>query len=107
MKNRWLFAAMAIGSAMLSSVSLGYFGGNGSAANPYQIASKADLLALAADTGNYNKCFILKADVNLTGEHFNTAVIAPDIDPVNNDFQGTSFSGVFDGNGHTISKLTT
>ena len=53
------------------------------------------------------------ADIDLSGfdgkdgrPGFN--IIAPDTDPSDQDseFQGTPFSGVFDGNGHTISHLT-
>jgi hypothetical protein len=69
-----------------------YSGGTGEPNNPYQIADVNDLLELAGDTDNYDKCFILTADINLTGHVFTTAVIA-------------SFTGVFDGNGHKISNL--
>ena len=82
-----------------------YGGGNGTAEDPYRITTKADLLALAADTANYDKCFILTADIDLAGETFTTAVIAPDTD-VTDGFQGTPFTGVFDGSGHILDHLT-
>ncbi|NLH17108.1 MAG: hypothetical protein GX455_11060 [Phycisphaerae bacterium] len=82
-----------------------YGGGNGTAENPYRITSRADFLALAADTANYDKCFILTADIDLAGETFTTAVIAPDTD-VTDGFQGTPFTGVFDGSGHILDHLT-
>ena len=51
--------------------------------------------------------FILTADVNLTGLTFTQSPIAPDTDNVQwNGFQGTKFTGIFDGNSHTISNLT-
>ncbi len=82
-----------------------YGGGNGTAETPYRITSKADLLALAADTENYDKRFVLTANIDLAGEIFSTAVIAPDTD-VTDGFQGTPFTGVFDGSGHIIDHLT-
>jgi hypothetical protein len=88
-----------------------YSGGSGDPNNPYQIASPADLLTLAADTNDYNKCFILTADIdldpNLPGRTvFTTAVIAPDTNVSSPGFQGITFTGVFDGAGHKISNLT-
>ena len=87
-----------------------YSGGSGDADDPYQIATADDLLALAADTGDYNKHFILTADIdldpNLPGNPvFTTAVIAADTSS-SYGFQGTFFIGVFDGAGHKIINLT-
>jgi hypothetical protein len=84
-----------------------YSGGAGTSGDPYKIATAADLLALAANTGDYNKCFVLTADIDL-GSHgtFTRAVIAWDIDNSNAYFDGYTFSGVFDGAGHKISNLT-
>ncbi len=75
-----------------------YSGGSGTAGTPYKIATKADLLALAANTDDYGKCFILTADINMAGQVFTTAIIAAD-----NSF---SFTGTFDGNGHKITNFT-
>jgi len=84
-----------------------YSGGSGSADDPYKIGTPADLLTLAADANDYNKPFILTADINLAASGpFTTAVIAPDTNPSNTNFDGTAFTGVFDGNNHTISNLT-
>ena len=88
-----------------------YSGGTGEPNNPYKIANTANLLTLAADANDYNKCFILTADIDLDpclpkGQVFATAVIAADIDNVNWDFDGIAFSGVFDGAGYKIVKLT-
>ena len=82
-----------------------YSGGTGESNDPYQIATKDDLLALAANTGDYDKCFILTADVNMAGQVFTTAIIAAD---TSSDwgFQGTFFTGKFDGNGHKITHFT-
>jgi len=73
-----------------------YSGGTGEPNNPYKIATKADLLALAANTADYGKCFILTADVNMQGQVFTKAIIASD----------TIFTGTFDGSGHKITHFT-
>jgi len=95
---------------LLSPQSYKYSGGTGEPNDPYQIATAADLIALGESPEDYDKHFILTADIdldpNLPGRKvFNTAVIAPHIG--NQDlFKGTPFTGVFDGNSHTISNLT-
>ena len=78
-----------------------YSGGTGEPGDPYQIATKADLLALAANTADYGKCFILTANVNMQGQVFTKAIIAADTSS-SSGFQGTAFTGTFDGNGHKI-----
>jgi hypothetical protein len=90
------FAAVIIGGLALSSICFGYYGGSGTPEEPYQIANKEDLLALAADTSNYDKCFILTADINMGGDVFTTAIIAS-VD---------AFTGTFDGNGLKITNFT-
>jgi hypothetical protein len=45
-------------------------------------------------------------NLNLAGTTYTQAVIAPDTNNTTSDFQGTQFTGVFDGNSHTISYLT-
>ena len=75
-----------------------YSGGTGEPTDPYQIASAADLLALAANTADYGECFILTADINMGGQVFTTAIIAADYEP--------AFTGTFDGNGHKITHST-
>jgi len=97
---------------IVSAATAKYSGGTGEPNDPYQIATAADLIALGETPTDYDKHFLLTADIdldpNLPGRKvFDKAVIAPDTDP--NDewslFQGTSFTGVFDGNGHAISHL--
>lgn len=84
-----------------------YSGGAGTSGDPYRIGSAADLLALAADTNDYDANFVLTADIDLTGHTFTTAVIAPDTNISSGwSFYGTAFTGVFDGNNHTVSNLT-
>jgi hypothetical protein len=84
----WLF--------FVANCAFGYSGGTGEPNNPYQIANVADLLELGADEPNYDKSFILTADINLAGYDFNTAVIAP---------RNIAFTGVFNGACHKIKNL--
>jgi hypothetical protein len=91
-----------------------YSGGNGTAQDPYQIATAADLIALGETPEDYDKHFILTADIdldpNLRGRKvFDRAVIASgDLQWIERArfFQGTPFTGTFDGGGHTITHLT-
>jgi hypothetical protein len=89
-----------------------YSGGSGTAQDPYRIATAADLIALGETPADYDKHFLLTADIDLDPKLpgrkvFDKAVIAP---PASlgewGSFQGTAFAGVFDGNGHMISHLT-
>jgi hypothetical protein len=95
---------------IVSTATAQYAGGTGEPNDPYQIATAADLILLGETPEDYDKRFILVADIdldpNLPGRKvFDRAVIAPDTDP-RYDFQETGFTGVFDGSGHTISHLT-
>ena len=90
-----------------------YAGGTGEPNDPYQIATAADLIALGETPEDYDKHFILTADIDLDPnlpdrKVFDRAVIAPDTDPSNVywSFQGNPFTGVFDGKGHRIFHLT-
>jgi glucuronoarabinoxylan endo-1,4-beta-xylanase len=67
-------------------------------------------MLLGQTTEDYDKHFILTADIdidpNLPGRKvFNKAVIAPDINDIEDGFQGTPFTGFFDGNDHAIYHL--
>jgi hypothetical protein len=88
-----------------------YGGGTGEPDDAYQIATAEDLMLLGETPKDYDKHFILTADIdldpNLPGRKvFNMAVIAADTIGVAPDFQGIPFKGVFDGNLHDISHLT-
>jgi len=88
-----------------------YSGGTGEPNDPYQIATAADLIALGETPEDYDKHFILTADIDLDpklpgGRVFDRAVIASDTNDTQDWFQGTPFTGGFDGNGHSISRLT-
>jgi len=90
-----------------------YSGGSGTAEDPYRIATADDLIALGEEPNDYDKHFILTADIdldpNLPGRKvFDRAVIAPDTNDTSPvwQFDGAGFTGLFDGNHHTISHLT-
>ena len=91
-----------------------YGGGSGEPNDPYQIATAADLILLGESLEDYDKHFVLVADIdldpNLPGSKvFDKAVVASGdlqwFDKLRG-FQGTPFAGVFDGSGHTISHVT-
>jgi len=106
MKTRTTFILFLTAIVTLAAGSaLGvYSGGTGEPNDPYQIADANDLLDLAGTTTDYDKCFILTADVNLEGQVFAMAIIAADTSP-SSDFQGTAFTGTFDGNGYKITNF--
>jgi hypothetical protein len=83
-----------------------YSGGSGTEADPWQIACPNDLLYLGSHPADYSSHFILTADINLAGYIFTTAVIAPDTNNVSSGFQGTAFTGTFDGSSFVIRNLT-
>ncbi len=100
-----------IACTLVLPVQAQYSGGTGEPNDPYQIATAADLIALGETPADYDKHFILTADIDLDpslpgGRVLDRAVIAPNTNDVEGDFQGTPFTGVFDGNEHTISNLT-
>lgn len=82
-----------------------YSGGTGTADDPYKIAKAADITEMAEYVTDYNKYFIMKADIDMEGQIFTTAIIAADIDPCGG-FDGTAFTGTFDGKGHKISNFS-
>ncbi|MGA2677759.1 MAG: GLUG motif-containing protein [Sedimentisphaerales bacterium] len=102
--KRVIFALLVIAAGSIPTLAK-YSGGTGDPNNPYKIATKADLLALRDNTGDYGKCFILTADINMEGQVFTTAIIAPDTSS-SVGFQGTAFTGIFDGNGLKITNFT-
>jgi len=96
---------------IVSTATAQYSGGTGEPNDPYQIATAADLIALGETPEDYDKQFILTADIdldpNLPGHKvFDRAVIPPHTNDATMWFEGTPFTGVFDGNGYTISHLT-
>ena len=110
---RRFLGIVAVGLFLLTIVSTAtakYSGGTGEPNDPYQIATAADLIALGETPADYDKHFLLTADIdldpNLAGcKVFDKAVIAGDIDPTEEYCQGTPFIGVLDGSGHKVSNV--
>jgi hypothetical protein len=81
--------------------------GIGTETEPYLIQSLLDFDEFAGNSDYWDDCIRLECDINLSGRTYTTAVIAPDTDNSNYyDFDGTAFTGIFDGNGHKIVNLT-
>jgi hypothetical protein len=71
-----------------------YSGGSGTAQDPYQIATAADMNAIGTDSNDFDKYFVVTTDIDMSsipGTAYNR--IYP-------------FTGAFDGNGHTISNFS-
>ncbi len=84
---------------------LGTLWGSGTENDPWLIRSLTDFNNFVADSNFWNDYIRLDVDIDLSGTTYATAVIAPDTS-TDSDFQGTLFSGNFDGNGHKIFNLT-
>ena len=80
--------------------------GLGTEAEPWRIQSLADFDEFSADANYWAGFTRLETDVNLAGLIYITAIIAPDVNNSNTWFDGTAFSGVFDGNDYNIINLT-
>ncbi len=91
-KLGWAFAGVIIFLFTFAGASLAqYSGGSGTQQEPYQISSAADWLSLINTSADWDKHFILTADINLEA----VALL-----PVGSS--STHFTGVFDGNDHII-----
>jgi hypothetical protein len=81
-----------------------HLGGSGTEADPYQISTVADWQELIAASADWDKQFILLNDIDFGGADLTP--VAPDTDPATDGFQGTAFTGVFDGNDHTLTNAS-
>lgn len=79
--------------------------GDGSAAEPYQIATAGQLESLADYPELWDRHFVLTADVDLAGRTYQAALIAPGTHSTTAGFQGTPFTGSLNGQGHVIRNL--
>lgn len=91
----WLLAVLLFGAVRAHAQ---YAGGGGTENNPYLIQTAEQLNNIGATPGHWNKHFKLIADIDM-GEPNQAAYNIIGID------RTQSFSGLFDGNGHTISNL--
>ena len=78
-------------------VAYSFDGGEGTYENPYRIAS-AEQLALLGEWCDHG-CYVLTKDICLNGSN---GLIWDPIGKVIDEYNWSSFSGVFDGNGHKI-----
>ncbi len=78
-----------------------FTGGDGTAGNPYQISTREDLEAVNSKLAAH---YILLNDIDLAGITYTQAVIARDTS-TSDGFQGTSFTGTFNGNGFAVINL--
>lgn len=79
--------------------------GDGSEAEPYQIATAGQLESLTDHPELWDSHFVLTADVDLAGRMYQGALIAPGAHSTTAGFQGTPFTGSLDGQGHAIHNL--
>lgn len=106
LQNRASGTILALVAMCLSCVPVQakYGGGSGTPVDPYRIYTAQQMNEIGANPGDWDKQFKLMADVDLsayTGKTFNIIGRGTPFEPVSNPF-----SGVFDGNGHTISNFT-
>ena len=90
---------------VVGSVQGKYGGGTGEPNDPYQIYDANHMQAIGADANDWDKCFKLMDDIdmgqfkgieyNIIGERY-----------YDEGWVAHPFTGVFDGNNHTISNLT-
>ena len=81
-----------------------YSGGSGSEADPYKIVTIIDWLELTDTPNDWASCFVLMCDIDFDGVE-NLKPVAMDV--MSDDdytFNGTVFSGKFDGQGYVISN---
>ncbi|AQQ72417.1 Streptopain precursor [Limihaloglobus sulfuriphilus] len=92
------------GDIVLNLEGSGYSGGEGTEQSPYLVSTAADILELSQMISDYDKHFVMTDDIDLAGMTFDMAVIAPDVD-FYAGYQGTAFTGDFDGGGFCIQNL--
>jgi parallel beta-helix repeat protein len=109
--NMGAYGGTAHASKSLSRRHAKYGGGKGEPNNPYLIYTAEQMSTIGTEPNDWSKHFKVMADIDLSafdGKDGRPAfnIIAPDIDPVRILFQGTLFTGLFDGHGRRISHLT-
>ena len=101
----WEITVLVVICCCCLSAQAKYGGGSGEPNDPYQIRDANDMQAIGADANDWDKCFKLMADIDLsgyTGTEFNiTGERYYDEGWVEHPF-----TGIFDGNDHTIVNFT-
>ncbi len=110
-RKTWFMVLVSV-CFLVSAAEAKYSGGTGEPNDPYLISDVNDINEMRGEPNDWGGCFLMTADIDLAGAgdnpdgSFSTAVIAPDTDDFLRGFQGTAFSGVFDGNDFKITNLT-
>ena len=95
---------LLIGVCLVSMPAQAQFGGGtGEPDDPYLISTDRQMNTIGRNPDNWDKHFMLMADIDLggfTGTDFNI------IGHYSDDGDNIPFTGVFDGNGHTISNFS-
>jgi hypothetical protein len=109
MNNKQITNRIVIGFILLFALNNNVFAltGSGSEIDPYLIQDLADFDEFANDP-NYWKAGVytqLECDPNLAGRVYTEAVIAPDTNNADWQFNGIPYAGVFDGTDHRVSNL--
>lgn len=106
MKKNLLFICVLLLSTTLFAQT--YSGGAGTLADPYQIATKADLKYLSENSGEWAKSFKQTADITFTTSDFETGGDfyngGSGFIPIGTDYS-LYFSGIYDGDNHSITGL--
>jgi len=76
-----------------------YSGGSGTEVDPYHIGTSGDWITLTATEADWNKHFLLIADIDFAGASLTP--VAPDTS-TEDFFQGVEFTGVLDGANHCL-----
>lgn len=89
----------------------GFAGGTGEPNDPYQVATTEHLVSIGLDDGLLDKHFVLINDLDFDsnlpgGQIFQDALIARDREGSVATHSGDPFTGVLDGQGHTIWNLS-
>jgi predicted outer membrane repeat protein len=96
---RIINAIVDLGAYEFTGVHAKYGGGTGEVDEPYLIYTAKQMNAIGAESNDWDKHFKLMADIDLGGyTEMDFNIIG--IDHIN------AFTGIFDGNGHTISNLS-
>lgn len=104
MKAGTFFKQVLLALLFCSTTFAKYSGGTGEPNDPYLIATPEDLNSIGTDPCDWDGHFKMIADINMASYSYTTALIAPDTH-WSSEFQGTPFTGVFDGNDKTIFSL--
>lgn len=78
------------------------YGGDGSAGDPFRIGTAEELELMSRRPMDWDKHFIMTADIDVAGRYYYESLIAG----VDFNYDGLTFTGSFDGSGHTISSLS-